>query len=102
MDQYISKTEIEDEVKRHLNIANTGISYAQSGINYGLEEYKSDLTTWTQCQYTCRNILAFLDTLEVKEMNSTDAVIEKACKYISCHQCEYIDFDDFKKYMKGE
>ena len=29
-------------------------------------------------------------------------IIEKACKYISLHQCEYIDFDDFKKAMKGE
>lgn len=31
-----------------------------------------------------------------------DTFIEKACKYISCHQCEYIDFDDFKKYMREE
>lgn len=29
-------------------------------------------------------------------------MIEKACKYISMHQCEYIDLDDFKDYMKGE
>ena len=29
-------------------------------------------------------------------------MIEKACKYISQHQCEYIDFDEFKNYMKGE
>ena len=28
--------------------------------------------------------------------------IEKAYKYISMHQCEYIDFDGFKDYMKGE
>lgn len=26
--------------------------------------------------------------------------IEKACKYISCYRCEYIDFDDFKKAME--
>lgn len=39
---------------------------------------------------------------ETTEYTRTDAFIEKACKYISCHQCEYIDFDDFKNYMKGE
>lgn len=31
-----------------------------------------------------------------------ETMIEKACKYISRHQCEYIDFDEFKNYMKGE
>ena len=36
------------------------------------------------------------------EYTRTDAFIEKACKYISLHQCEYIDFEDFKNYMKGE
>lgn len=36
------------------------------------------------------------------EYTRTDALIEKACKYISYHQCEYIDFDDLKKYIKGE
>ena len=29
-------------------------------------------------------------------------MIEKACEYINRHQCEYIDLDDFKDYMKGE
>lgn len=29
-------------------------------------------------------------------------MIEKACKYISRHQCEYIDFDEFKNYMEGD
>ncbi len=36
------------------------------------------------------------------EYTRTDAFIEKACKYISWHQCEYIDLDDLKNYMKGE
>lgn len=36
------------------------------------------------------------------EYTRTDAFIDKACKYISLHQCEYIDFEDFKNYMKGE
>ena len=36
------------------------------------------------------------------EYTRTDAFIKKACRYISLHQCEYIDFDEFKNYMKGE
>ena len=36
------------------------------------------------------------------EYTRTDVLIERACKYISYHQCEYIDFDDLKKYMKEE
>mgnify|MGYP006908805982 CR=1 FL=1 len=28
------------------------------------------------------NLLSFLDTLEVKEVDSNDAIIEKACEYI--------------------
>lgn len=36
------------------------------------------------------------------EYTRTDAFIEKACEYISQHQCEYIDLEDFKNYMKGE
>ena len=36
------------------------------------------------------------------EYTQTEAFIEKACRYISLHQCEYIDFDEFKNYMKGE
>lgn len=31
-----------------------------------------------------------------------DSFIEKACKYISWHQCKYIDFEDFKNYMDGK
>ena len=31
----------------------------------------------------------------------TDVFIKKAEEYLSKHQCEYIDFDDFRKAMKG-
>lgn len=34
------------------------------------------------------------------EYTRTDAFIEKAKEYLSKHQCEYIDFDDFCKAMK--
>lgn len=50
-----------------------------------------------------RHILLFLNTLEVKEkVTTTDAFIKKAEEFLSKHQCEYIDFDDFRKAMKGE
>lgn len=50
-----------------------------------------------------RHILLFLNTIEVKEeATTTDAFIKKAEKFLSKHQCEYIDFDDFRKAMKGE
>ena len=42
-----------------------------------------------------------LEEMQVEYIR-TDAFIEKACKYLSKHQCEYIDFDDFKNYIKGE
>ena len=35
------------------------------------------------------------------EYTRTDAFIEKAEEYLSKQQCEYIDFDDFRKAMKG-
>lgn len=35
------------------------------------------------------------------EYIQADAFIEKAKEYLSKHQCEYIDFDDFRKAMKG-
>lgn len=31
-----------------------------------------------------------------------DYIIEKVEEYLSKHQCEYIDFDELKKYLKGE
>ena len=34
--------------------------------------------------------------------NSIDAFIDKAWDYISRHQLEYNDYDDFKSHMKGE
>ena len=37
----------------------------------------------------------------VEEYVHKDAFIEKACEYISQHQCEYIDLENFKNFMKG-
>jgi len=38
------------------------------------------------------NILSFLDTLEVKEVDSTNALIEKACEYLEPILTEYARF----------
>ena len=35
------------------------------------------------------------------EYTRTDVFVKKAEEYLSKHQCEYIDFDDFRKAMKG-
>ena len=43
----------------------------------------------------CKGIENFVEYV------STDAFIEKAEEYLSKHQCEYIDFEDFQNYMKG-
>lgn len=50
------------------------------------------------------NIPSFDETMkDVKQAYNykKDKFIERACKYISQHQCEYIDLDDFKNYIKG-
>lgn len=67
--QLIDKSVVVAEIEKHLENANNGISYAQSGVNSGLEEYKKDLNVWQQCQSMCKQILSFLSTLEVKEVD---------------------------------
>jgi hypothetical protein len=52
----------------------------------------------------------FLDSLEVKEVDSTDAFIEKALAFIrSCttydglgYKARCVNIDEFRKYMEGE
>lgn len=66
MAHLIDKDKVIEEVKHHLKVANTGIEYSQKGIDYGLDEYKNDLNAWEHCQSMCKNILAFLDMIEVK------------------------------------
>ena len=94
--QYINKSALIAEIERLMSI------------------YNDDENIHHIAKY---NILVdipyFLDTLEVKEMNSTDTFIEKACDayckvcghyahsvptHICRHDCRY--FSDFKKYME--
>ena len=81
MAQYIDKSAVVAEIEKHLENANNGISYAQSGVNSGLEEYKKDLNAWQQCQSMCKKILSFLNTFETKEVN-LETELEK---YFSTH-----------------
>ena len=66
MAQYIDKDALVMEIKKHLEFANNGILYAQTGIEKGLKKYERDLNAWQHCQNMCKNILSFIDTLEVK------------------------------------
>ena len=47
------------------------------------------------------DMITFIDTLEVKEINSTDAFINKACAYLDSIGHRYI-IDAFRKYMEKE
>ena len=40
------------------------------------------------------NLEEWLDTLEVKEVDSTDAFIEKACEWLKSNLCDYAGEDD--------
>lgn len=50
-------------------------------------------------------LLSFLDTLEVKEVDSTDAFINKACEWLKDNYPYYFETDieqGFVRAMKGE
>lgn len=100
MEQYINKADIVAETERLKNVFVNERDDFERG-------YHNSLNT----------ISDFLDTLEVKEINSTDAFIEKALKFLdekfyfnNLHYCiesgvfdsEEEMFEDFKNYMKGE
>lgn len=55
-------------------------------------------------------LLSFIDTIETKEVDFTDAFIEKACEWLKKNRKNYSSnalgeeylIDDFKKAMKGD
>lgn len=87
MAQYINKSAVVAEINRVLN------SYEPNEITSG--------------RYALVNLRDFLDTLEVKEVASNDAFIEKAEEFLWAHipgtdyHVNYI-MKSFEKYMKGE
>jgi hypothetical protein len=92
MKQYIDKAAVVAELERLYNLEYDNTSSLSCGKKIML-----------------RNILLFLDTLEVKEINSTDAFIEKAWEWIennmlSSNQQDKsrLYFELFKSHVKGE
>ena len=96
MEQYISKSALVAEIKRLFEKAEKSSGEYQNGAIHTLITFRD-----------------FLDTNEVKEVNSKDAFIEKACDayckvcghyahsvptHICRHDCRY--FSDFKKHME--
>ena len=108
MEQYIKKSDIIAEIERLVK------KYSQCPTHTFYEE---GLKGGRLIGYN--DALFKIDTLEVKEINSADAFIEKACEFFGEHLWEYIDVknancdtfinidgdklkEDFKNYMKGE
>ena len=105
MEQYISKSAIAAEIERRLE----AISNSSNEDNRELAAIRGAQ------QFELINLALFLNTLEVKEVNSNDALIEKACVKLKklmydnlmfqgrWHREEVIDnfIEDFKNYMKG-
>lgn len=100
MTKYINKSALVAEIEKRLKEYRT------------FPDYQTDSNYMELCE-----ILSFLNTLEVKEINSTDAFIEKACKwlkenkdhpFIGCEDCCLSGFltdefvEEFRKAMKGE
>jgi hypothetical protein len=77
------------------------------------EGYRNEDAEWGY-RDCASEILSFIDTLEVKEMNSTDAFIEKACEWLKklvyqeypggplVRQIDDEQLEEFKEAMKGE
>ena len=77
MTQYIDKAALIAEIER----------MKVDAIQFPFEEYGT--------VGTCNKLLSFLDTLEVKEINSTDAFIRKARKYF------YKELPNFRSFMES-
>lgn len=106
MKQYIDKAAVVAEIERRLEaLANTS-----AGDN---REFAAIIGAQ---QYKLIKLAQYINTLEVKEIDSIDSFIEKACKGIEHLLSGYIIrnfhfgdsyemdtlIDDFKNYMKGE
>ena len=106
MEQYISKSAIAAEIERRLE----AISNSSNEDNRELAAIRGAQ------QFELINLALFLNTLEVKEVNSNDALIEKACVKLKklmydnlmfqgrWHREEVIDnfIEDFKNYFESD
>ena len=111
--QYISKSALVAEIIRYKHKADERLKIKGRTL---AEDCKD-----SALQNLCGNLLHFINTLEIKEIDSTDAFIEKAKRWLEKNAGNYVwcsdyaenpgddtcgmtdDFvDDFENYMKGE
>lgn len=105
MTQYIPKAALLAEIKKKGYYAQT---MSDNAINGSMRQFYYGM------KQGCVDILSLLNTLEVKEMDSNDAFVKKACEWLSNVSIEdmtykYGNFDtsedwykfieDFRKYM---
>ena len=97
MAQYINKVALVAEIERRIKE----------------RDFQMKSGCWISSTYMYEDLLDFINTLEVKEINSTDAFIEKACEYMRNHIDQQLTIyheqtwkkrdefiEDFKNYMK--
>ena len=107
MEQYINKSVVVTEIEKLINEIYAGRSF---------DSLSSEQQT---ALWYIKSIMSFINHLEVKEVNSTDAFIEKAFEFFDKYLWEYIDVrnancdtliningdkleEDFGNYIKGE
>ena len=81
MIKYIDKSALVAEIEKRLSLleGGTGHPKVMERVEGVIKGYKS--------------ILSFLDTLEVKEFDSTDAFIEKACEWLKDNWRKHVWLD---------
>lgn len=80
MEQYISKSAVNAEIKRLLKSAEAYLKYHHDINNKSVYAFR-------QQQLVMCELLSFLDTLEVKEVNLVDKIYD----YINAHYSEGCD-----------
>ena len=109
MKQYIDKSAVIVEIEREKAYAQT---LSDNAINKSMQQFYDGMK---EC---CNELLNSLDTLEVKEVDANDTIIERACELLArmIWEVTYEDLEgnsvqhhdkmEFikkkKKYMKGE
>lgn len=110
MTQYIDKSDIVAKIEEwRNNIKKNILSIPLSGKDKAYATYEYEILG---------KVTTFLDTLEVKEVDYNNTIIERACELLArmIWEVTYEDFEgnsvqhydkmefieDFKKYMKGE
>ena len=94
MEQYISKSALAAEIKRLISIANSQYDLV------GNEDIRNRIL-WSQQASVCSQILSFLDTLEVKEVD-LDEEFDRYCEnlyVIDIQEAPFTEMYDCAKYF---